>query len=145
MHSGEFKKGNLSGLLRDSSGSQFRMLKRGDSGTQSKENLVDMSMTSNELGFNSNKPVAHKNPSRQMHQQISKTNREGSVGAAANNYRSVGSSQQLFIQTEDGDENEAQFQLHQKNKQLHDKIAINLPRNMQNEFKENNSRAANQV
>lgn len=53
LNSGEFRKGNLSGLLRDSSGSQFRALKRGESSTRSKENLVDMSITSIEFLQNS--------------------------------------------------------------------------------------------
>lgn len=56
--SGEFKKGNLSGLLRDSSGSQFKSLTRGlnrnNSNVQSKENLVDISTnsSSDKLAFN---------------------------------------------------------------------------------------------
>lgn len=55
MVSGEFRSGNLSGLLRDNSGIQFksmsRGLDRGNSAAQSKENLVDMSTTSNEMLF----------------------------------------------------------------------------------------------
>jgi hypothetical protein len=55
MISGEFRRGNLSGLLRDNSGSQFksisRGLDRGNSAAQSKENLVDISSTSNDIFF----------------------------------------------------------------------------------------------
>ncbi len=83
MHSTEFKKGNLSGmLLRDSSGSQFKVLKRGESGTQSKENLGDMSMTSNELvsGPSFKQPnMAMPQKPNQIHQFSSKTNRDGSI------------------------------------------------------------------
>ena len=55
MFSGEFRRGNLSGLLKDNSGSQFksltRGLDRGNSAAQSKEDLVDISSTSNDIFF----------------------------------------------------------------------------------------------
>ena len=75
MTSGEFKRGNLSCLLRDNSGSQFKSLTRGlnraDSGVQSKENLIDMSTTSNDIF--SSKGIKH----TQKNLNIMKTSREG--------------------------------------------------------------------
>ena len=54
----------------------------------------------------------------------------------------------MCIQTEENnndDHTNAQFMRHPKSKLIHEKIAINLPINMHNEFKENNSRAANNI
>ncbi|CDW86995.1 serine threonine-protein kinase nek2 [Stylonychia lemnae] len=149
--SGEFRNGNLSGLLRDSSGSQFksltRALNRNSSNAQSKENLVDISTTSSndKLAFNKGMLLKQKQLQQQYQQQqmqIKQQIRDGSN--TQGHYRSVGNSQNLQIQTEDPDDQDSnQFQIHQKNKNLHDKIAINLPKNL-NVDKENISRTANQ-
>ena len=69
--SSEFRNGNLSGLLRDSSGAQFKSLSRGlrnNSNLQSKENLVDVSTTSSndKLAFNKNLQIVRQ---KQLGQQ----------------------------------------------------------------------------